>query len=232
MTSDCMPCDRAKPERRKHRLPMEAGVHQACCRLPPSTNNRSATRPDPLHPVHRHDVGRTRAPDRTALDDRRYRNESGARACALRARRSTAATPGSSCLGSPRRQGRAADRGGAPARVRNLHRAELRPRAHNPRGLAVRARARNDISGRLLPAISCAHSRKSTSTAATKALHGIEPEVNDQRRREAVAQHVEAHAIESGRIARAEIVGTGSRAIAGVCTGSARDRRWTQLAEL
>jgi hypothetical protein len=39
------------------------------------TNNRSATRPDPLHPVHRHDVGRTRAPDRTALDDRRYRNE-------------------------------------------------------------------------------------------------------------------------------------------------------------
>jgi hypothetical protein len=28
-----------------------------------------------LHPVHRHDVGRTRAPDRTALGDRRYRNE-------------------------------------------------------------------------------------------------------------------------------------------------------------
>jgi hypothetical protein len=41
-------------------------------------NNRSATRPDPLHPVHRHDVGRTRAPDRTALDDRRYRNEADA----------------------------------------------------------------------------------------------------------------------------------------------------------
>jgi hypothetical protein len=47
----------------------------------------------------------------------------------------------------------------------------------------------------------------------------MEPEVNDQRRREAVAQHVEAHAIESGRVARAEIVRTGSRAIAGVCTG-------------
>jgi hypothetical protein len=38
------------------------------------TSNRSATRPDPLHPVHRHDVGRTRAPGRTAVDDRRYRN--------------------------------------------------------------------------------------------------------------------------------------------------------------
>src|SRR5215208_943733 len=30
-----------------------------------STNNRSATRPDRLHPVHRHAIGRTRAPDRT-----------------------------------------------------------------------------------------------------------------------------------------------------------------------
>ena len=29
----------------------------------------------PVASVHRHDVGRTRTPDRTALDDRRYRNE-------------------------------------------------------------------------------------------------------------------------------------------------------------
>ena len=36
--------------------------------------------PDPLHPLHRHDVGRTRAPDRTALDDRHYRNEAHAMA--------------------------------------------------------------------------------------------------------------------------------------------------------
>jgi hypothetical protein len=42
------------------------------------TNNRIATRPDALHPVHRHDVGPARAPDRTALDDRRYRNEAPA----------------------------------------------------------------------------------------------------------------------------------------------------------
>jgi hypothetical protein len=42
MTSDCMPCDRAKPERRKHRLPMEAVVHRACCRLPPWTTSVSA----------------------------------------------------------------------------------------------------------------------------------------------------------------------------------------------
>jgi hypothetical protein len=34
-----------------------------------------------LHPVHRHEVGRTRAPDRTALDDRRYRNEPQKRKC-------------------------------------------------------------------------------------------------------------------------------------------------------
>jgi len=46
-----------------------------CCRRLLRTNNRSATRPDPSHPVRRHDVGRARAPDRTALDDRRYRNE-------------------------------------------------------------------------------------------------------------------------------------------------------------
>jgi hypothetical protein len=39
------------------------------------TNTRSATRPNPLHPVHTHDVGGTQAPDRTALDDRRYPNE-------------------------------------------------------------------------------------------------------------------------------------------------------------
>ena len=58
---------------------MEADVRQACCRLPPWANNRSATRPDPLHPVHRH-VGRTQAPNRTALDDRRYRNEAEASA--------------------------------------------------------------------------------------------------------------------------------------------------------
>src|SRR5215210_8666887 len=32
------------------------------------TSNRSATRPDPLHPMHRHDVGRARAPDRTELE--------------------------------------------------------------------------------------------------------------------------------------------------------------------
>jgi hemoglobin len=32
MTSDCMPCDRPKPERRKHRLPIEAGGHQAVTR--------------------------------------------------------------------------------------------------------------------------------------------------------------------------------------------------------
>jgi hypothetical protein len=43
-------------------------------------NNRSATRLDPLHPVHMHDVGRTRVPGRTALDDRRYRNEARAMA--------------------------------------------------------------------------------------------------------------------------------------------------------
>jgi hypothetical protein len=42
------------------------------------TNNRSATRPDPLPPAHRHDVGRTQPPDRTALDDRRYRKEAEA----------------------------------------------------------------------------------------------------------------------------------------------------------
>src|SRR3954470_17426152 len=31
----------------------------------PRPNNRRATRPKPLRPVHRHDIGRTRAPDRT-----------------------------------------------------------------------------------------------------------------------------------------------------------------------
>ena len=58
-----------------------------------STNNRSATRPDQLHPVHRHDVGRTRAPDRTALDDRRYRNEAEG---AARTPRSQPLLPGGS----------------------------------------------------------------------------------------------------------------------------------------
>jgi hypothetical protein len=53
------------------------------------TSNRSATRPDPLHPVHRHDVGRTRAPGRTAVDDRRYRNE--ARAAARKSGQATTA---------------------------------------------------------------------------------------------------------------------------------------------
>jgi hypothetical protein len=43
-----------------------------------ATNNRSATRPDPLHPVHKHDVGCTRAPDRTVPDDRRHRIEADA----------------------------------------------------------------------------------------------------------------------------------------------------------
>jgi hypothetical protein len=49
-------------------------------RRPSWMNNRSATRLDPLHPVHMHDVGRTRVPGRTALDDRRYRNEARAMA--------------------------------------------------------------------------------------------------------------------------------------------------------
>ena len=53
-------------------------------RRSPRTNNRSATRPDPLHLVHRHDVGRTRARDRTALDDRRNRNEADAIAAVRR----------------------------------------------------------------------------------------------------------------------------------------------------
>jgi hypothetical protein len=39
------------------------------------TSNRSATRPDSSHPVHRHDLGRARAPDRKALGHHRYRNE-------------------------------------------------------------------------------------------------------------------------------------------------------------
>lgn len=51
------------------------GGVQPATSLPLWTSNSSATRPDLLHPVHRHDVGRTRAPDRTGLDDRRYRNE-------------------------------------------------------------------------------------------------------------------------------------------------------------
>src|SRR3954454_9872730 len=40
-------------------------------RRSPRTTSSRATRPDPLHPVHRHDVGCTQGPDRTALDDRR-----------------------------------------------------------------------------------------------------------------------------------------------------------------
>src|SRR5215203_4533601 len=64
-------------------------------RRPPRTNNRSATRPDT---VRRHDVGPTRAPDRTALDDRRDRDEAPAalreqafaRAEAMRGKRGTA----------------------------------------------------------------------------------------------------------------------------------------------
>jgi hypothetical protein len=43
--------------------------------MPEFDEQQSATQPEPLHPVHRHDVGRTRARDRTALDDRRYRDE-------------------------------------------------------------------------------------------------------------------------------------------------------------
>jgi hypothetical protein len=76
------------PARRRRRVPALAfgqtrvPESRSAVRLP-RTNNRSATRPDPLHPVHRHDVGRTRAPDRTAIDDRRYRNES---ICPLRGR--------------------------------------------------------------------------------------------------------------------------------------------------
>ena len=47
------------------------------------TINRSATRPDPLHSVHRHDVGRARARDRRELEHGHYRLEAGAalRAC-------------------------------------------------------------------------------------------------------------------------------------------------------
>jgi hypothetical protein len=68
-----------------------------------STNNRSATRPDRLHPVHRHDVGRTRAPDRTALDDRRYRNEADPIARATPQQLSQLAHCDGACAGSPQR---------------------------------------------------------------------------------------------------------------------------------
>jgi hypothetical protein len=39
------------------------------------TTNKAPRGGTPLPAVHRHDVGRAQAPDRTALDDRRYRNE-------------------------------------------------------------------------------------------------------------------------------------------------------------
>ena len=48
------------------------------------TTNRSAIRPDPLHPVHRHDVGRVRP----GLEHQRYRNEAEAAAPAGSGRRS------------------------------------------------------------------------------------------------------------------------------------------------
>jgi hypothetical protein len=55
--------------------PGSRASREADCKVPLGTTNGSATWPDPLRPVHTHDVGRTRAPDRTALYDRRYCNE-------------------------------------------------------------------------------------------------------------------------------------------------------------
>ncbi len=57
--------------RRLMATPPPAAEQSPGARLPSPvewTSNRSATRPDPLHPMHRHDVGRARAPDRTELE--------------------------------------------------------------------------------------------------------------------------------------------------------------------
>jgi len=64
--------------RRLMATPPPAAEQSPGARLPSPvewTSNRSATRPDPSHPVHRHDVGRARAPDRKELGHHRYRNE-------------------------------------------------------------------------------------------------------------------------------------------------------------